>query len=72
MGLNSKSLGILEEMAKEGVKPGVFVYTCMIQTCIQTREIKEAINMYDRMVHDSIKPDNVTYYTLIQGCLQQN
>jgi len=30
MGLTSKSLGILDDMAKEGVKPGVFVYTCMI------------------------------------------
>lgn len=35
MGESDKSLGILDDMAQEGVKPGVFVYTCMIQTCIQ-------------------------------------
>ena len=69
MGMTSKSLGILDDMVKEGVKPGVFVYTCMIQTCIQVNEIERAIEMYDRMILDCIKPDNVTYYTLIQGSL---
>jgi pentatricopeptide repeat domain-containing protein 1 len=30
LGQIDKSLGILDEMQAEGVKPGVFVYTCMI------------------------------------------
>jgi len=34
MGMIDKSLNILDDMVLEGVKPGVFVYTCMIQTCI--------------------------------------
>ena len=32
-----KALGILEEMKKEGVKPGLIVYTCLIQTCIKSK-----------------------------------
>lgn len=35
MGDIEKALNILEEMKSEGVKAGVFVYTCMIQTCLQ-------------------------------------
>lgn len=35
MGEIDKVLGIIQEMKLEGVKPGVFVYTCVIQTCIQ-------------------------------------
>lgn len=35
MGEIDKALGILDEMKEEGVKPGVFVFTCMIQTYIQ-------------------------------------
>ena len=39
MGQIDKALGILDEMKAEGVKPGVFVFTCMIQTCIQANMI---------------------------------
>jgi pentatricopeptide repeat protein len=46
MGQIDKSLSILDEMKSEGVKPGVFVYTCMIQTCIQAGIIDQAIFMY--------------------------
>jgi len=34
MGEIDKVLDIIDEMKLEGVKPGVFVYTCVIQTCI--------------------------------------
>lgn len=52
-------------MQAEGVKPGVFVYTCMIQTCIQAAMIDKAVFMYQRMITDGISPDNVTYFTII-------
>jgi pentatricopeptide repeat protein len=34
LGEFDKALGIIDEMQSEGIKAGVFVYTCMIQTCI--------------------------------------
>lgn len=34
MGEFDRAIGILDEMKEEGVKPGVFVFTCMIQTYI--------------------------------------
>jgi len=34
MGEIDKALGILDDMKTEGVKAGVFVYTCMIQSCL--------------------------------------
>jgi pentatricopeptide repeat protein len=30
LGLHDRVLGILDEMAKDGLKPGVFVFTCII------------------------------------------
>ena len=33
----NKALGVLEEMKKEGVRPGLIVYTCLIQTCIKSK-----------------------------------
>jgi pentatricopeptide repeat protein len=60
-----KALGILHEMKAEGVKPGVFVFTCMIQTCIQAGMIDQAIEMFKKMFAENIQPDNVTYYTII-------
>lgn len=39
LGQIDKVLAITSDMKTEGVKPGVFVYTCVIQTCIQVHNI---------------------------------
>jgi pentatricopeptide repeat protein len=33
----NKALAVLEEMKREGVRPGLIVYTCLLQTCIKGR-----------------------------------
>lgn len=32
-----KALNVLEDMKMEGIRPGLIVYTCLIQTCIKAR-----------------------------------
>lgn len=33
----NKALSVLDEMKSECIKPGLIVYTCLIQTCIKAR-----------------------------------
>jgi pentatricopeptide repeat protein len=45
----NKALCVLEEMKKEGVRPGLIVYTCLIQTCIKSRQIVIAQQIFNDM-----------------------
>lgn len=72
MGEFNRVIGILDDMREADVKPGVFVYTCLIQSCMQVCEVGLAIQLYEKMIQEGIAPDNVLYYTIITGCLHQN
>ncbi len=52
------------------IKPGLIVYTCLIQTCIKSNEIDIALQKFKEMNQDGIQGDSVTYATLLKGCLQ--
>ena len=65
----NKALGILEEMKKESVKPGLIVYTCLIQTCIKAKQLKTAQQIFNDMKLNSVKGDAITFSTLINGCI---
>jgi pentatricopeptide repeat protein len=65
----NKALKLLTEMKREGVKPGLVVYTCLIQTCVRNNLCEEAEQLFREMQIGGIKPDAVTFATLIKGQL---
>ena len=57
-------------MKQAGIKPGIIVYTCLIQTCIKSRDLKTAIAKFYEMKKIGINADSVTYQTILKGCMQ--
>lgn len=65
------ALGLLDEMKVASVKPGLIVYTCLIQTCISADRITKAEELFQQMKCERVKPDAVMFATLIKGQLRQ-
>jgi len=45
----SKALMVIDEMKLSKIKPGLIVYTCLIQTCIKSHQLKNAIGLFKDM-----------------------
>lgn len=45
----NKTFTLLDEMRKDNVRPGLFVYTCLIQTCLQEKMIDKALEYFKEM-----------------------
>merc|ERR1719421_1238293 len=59
--------------AQHGLRPNIQVYTCLIQACLNNRQLEKAMAAHDMMVADShCKPDERAYTVLVRGCLQAN
>jgi len=59
--------------AKHGLRPNIQVYTCLIQACLNNRQLDKAMAAHDRMIADvHCKPDERAYTALVRGCLQAN
>lgn len=54
------------------IKPGIIVYTCLIQSCIRANDIETAEKLFREMNQHGIQPDAVTFATLIKGLLKSN
>ena len=54
-------------MKSEGIKPGLIVYTCLIQTCIRAKELAQATVLFYEMKKQGIMPDSVIYMTVINS-----
>eukprot|EP00340_Litonotus_pictus_P000351 CAMPEP_0170528784 /NCGR_PEP_ID=MMETSP0209-20121228/14241_1 /TAXON_ID=665100 ORGANISM="Litonotus pictus, Strain P1" /NCGR_SAMPLE_ID=MMETSP0209 /ASSEMBLY_ACC=CAM_ASM_000301 /LENGTH=716 /DNA_ID=CAMNT_0010820183 /DNA_START=44 /DNA_END=2194 /DNA_ORIENTATION=+ len=67
-GLIEKALAVLEEMMSKGIKPGIIVFTCLIQTCLKNKKFQRAIDLFETMKENN-KADHVLYNTIINGCL---
>lgn len=52
---------IIDDMKVAGVKPGIIVYTCLIQTCLKANQLKTALGLFKDMKNEGIQPDSVTY-----------
>ncbi len=52
-----------------GIKPGLIVYTCIIQACIKHKKIHLILPLYDEMKNNNVKGDTVFYNTLISGLM---
>mmetsp|Transcript_72809 Transcript_72809/g.129273 ORF Transcript_72809/g.129273 Transcript_72809/m.129273 type:complete len:676 (+) Transcript_72809:2-2029(+) len=65
-----KAIAVFDFMeCKYGQKPNLFAYTCLIQACVQNRQIVRSWEIFDRMLWDGVEPDAVTYGTVIHGCV---
>ena len=62
---------MLDEMRISNVRPGLIVYTCLIQTCICLGSIEKAEELFQRMKYERVKPDAVMFATLIKGQLKE-
>jgi pentatricopeptide repeat protein len=63
-------MDLMETEYKE--KPNLFVYTCLIQACVQNMQVKRGWDLFHAMQDKGIEPDAVTYGTLIHGCVYAN
>ena len=56
-------------MKSNGVEPGLIVYTCLIQTCIKSKDMETSLKLYREMSKAKILGDTVFYNTLISGLI---
>jgi len=59
----------MDEMVQNKIKPGIIVYTCLIQKCLRSKRFDQAINLFEALKHDNLQPDHVLYNTIVNGCL---
>jgi len=64
-----KALGVLDEMKKNNIIPGIIVYTCLLQVCIKKKMITRAIELFKEMCANKIKPDKTAYNIIVNGCI---
>ena len=54
---------------KQFNKPDHIIYNCLLDACINAKDLSRAHELYTEMSRDpSIKVDEITYNTLIKGC----
>jgi len=62
---------MVETTSKEhGFVVNVQVYTCLLQACINNRQMRRALALHDEMANNSCAPDQKTYTVLVSGCLR--
>eukprot|EP00746_Dinoflagellata_sp_MGD_P048816 gnl/MRDRNA2_/MRDRNA2_221127_c0_seq1.p1 gnl/MRDRNA2_/MRDRNA2_221127_c0~~gnl/MRDRNA2_/MRDRNA2_221127_c0_seq1.p1 ORF type:complete len:308 (+),score=35.44 gnl/MRDRNA2_/MRDRNA2_221127_c0_seq1:2-925(+) len=54
------------------LEPNLFVYTCLIQACVQNTQVDRGWNVFRSMQNKGIEPDAITYGALIHGCVYTN
>ena len=64
-----EALGVLDRMHKEDIRPGLIVYTCLIQGCIKLKYPEKILPIYKDMQANKISGDTVLFNTLISGLL---
>mmetsp|Transcript_129645 Transcript_129645/g.276542 ORF Transcript_129645/g.276542 Transcript_129645/m.276542 type:complete len:913 (-) Transcript_129645:160-2898(-) len=58
--------GVLEEF---GRTPNLFVYTSLIQACVQNKQVRESWEIFHRMLRSGVSPDAVTFGSVIHSCI---
>lgn len=59
-------------MTRNNIRPGVIVYTCLIQACIRNRRANMFFTLFNEIVKNNIIGDTVFYNTLVNGLVQLN
>jgi len=55
-----------------GRKPNLYVYTCLIQACVQNKQVRRSWHIFNEMLRAGVMPDAITYGTMIHGCVYAN
>jgi pentatricopeptide repeat protein len=72
-GLLDKAVEMCEIIRREyGVAPNLHVHTCLIQACVQNKQLQRAWDMFNAMLRSGVVPDAITYGAVIHGCIYQN
>jgi pentatricopeptide repeat protein len=68
-----KAVAISELLERDyGQKPNLYVYTCLIQACVQNKQVRRSWEIFNKMMQCHVEPDAVTYGTVIHGCVYLN
>jgi len=68
-----KAVALCERLETEyGQKPNLYVYTCLIQACVQNKQVRRSWEIFNTMVNSGVEPDAITYGTVIHGCVYLN
>lgn len=66
----SEAFRIVEQTCERfKFRANVHVYTCLLQACVQNRQLARALALHDTLVAEAVQPDAKLYSTLARGCL---
>merc|ERR1719353_982290 len=67
----NQAFSMVEETCKRfDLQANIHVYTCLLYTCFQNRQMPRALQLHDSMITEAgIEPDDRTYAVLARGCL---
>merc|ERR1719482_1673006 len=67
----NQAFSMVEETCERfDFQANIHVYTCLIQACIQNRQLPRALQLHDSMIQEAgVEPDDRTYAVLARGCL---
>jgi len=67
----NQAFTMVEDTCKEfDFAANIHVYTCLLQACIQNRQLGRALKLHDSMVLEAgVRPDAKTYSVLVRGCM---
>lgn len=68
----NQAFRMVEDLSsKNGFRPNIQVYTCLVQACVLNRRLDRALELYNQMIGDSgCAADEKFYAVLVRGCLQ--
>merc|ERR1719387_429657 len=63
---------MVEELrAAYGLRPNIQVYTCLMQACLQNKQVGRALEVHDEMVRElQAPPDQKAFNVLLGGCIK--
>jgi len=68
--LNQAFQMVEETCQRFDFQANIHVYTCLIQACIQNRQLPRALKLHDSMLREAgVEPDAKTYAVLARGCV---
>jgi len=56
-------------MKNDQLRPGLIVYTCLIQGCIKSKKIDKVVELFREMEAFNVRGDAVFYNTLVSGLM---
>merc|ERR1719162_2926117 len=67
----NQAFSMVEETCQHfDFQANIHVYTCLIQACIQNRQLPRALKLHDSMIREAgVEPDGKTYAVLARGCV---